>query len=401
MSQEMTPVRMGVLGLGRAFTLMVPTLSGDRRIQLAAGFDTNAAVTSTFAREFGGVAHVSAESLCADPNVEWIYVATPHQLHEEHVSLAAKHGKHVLVEKPMALSLAECTRMQLACKQAGTHLIVGHSHSFNAPVLHARRLIESGRFGRICMIHAMNFTDFLYRPRRPEELDTAQGGGVVFSQAAHQIDIVRMLGGGDVASVYARTGRWDQNRPTEGAYSAILDFESGAFASVTYNGYGYYDTDAQMGWIGEMGKPKSPNTHQMTRQRLRLVLDEAAEAAQKSRRNFGGKDYVPDAGTPPSAFQHFGPVIASCERADLRLTPSGVEIHDIDGVRLDAIKVPSVPRSEVVDELWSVARNGALPVHSAIWSTATMEVCLAILESSRTGGAIILGHQDSTPVIRP
>ena len=46
------------------------------------------------------------------------------------------------------------------------------------------------------MITALNYTDFLYRPRRPEELDTAQGGGAVFNQAAHQVDIVRLLGGG-------------------------------------------------------------------------------------------------------------------------------------------------------------------------------------------------------------
>ena len=69
-----------------------------------------------------------------------------------------------------------------ASERASTRLIVGHSHSFNAPVRLARNLIASGRFGAVRLIQAMNFTDFLYRPRRPEELDTARGGGVVFSQ---------------------------------------------------------------------------------------------------------------------------------------------------------------------------------------------------------------------------
>lgn len=400
MNSDMQPIKMGVLGLGRAFTLMVPTLSRDARVQLVAGFDPNAAAATAFAKAFGGIAHRSAQALCADPDVEWVYVATPHQLHEEHVRLAAAHGKHVLVEKPMALSLADCTGMQQACGQAGTHMVVGHSHSFNTPVLQAKRLIESGQFGRVGMIHAMNFTDFLYRPRRPEELDTARGGGVVFSQAAHQIDIVRMLGGGDVVSVYARTGCWDHKRPTEGAYSAILTFGSGAFASVTYNGYGYFDTDVLMDGIGEMGKPKVKRAHQMTRQRHLATQDEAAETIRKANRNFGGTDYVPDSQQPPAAFQHFGPVVASCEKADLRLTPFGVEVHDINGTRLDAPPVPPVPRSEVIDEMWSVAREGAAPVHSGAWSLATMEVCLAILESNRTGRAIILAHQISTPAVR-
>ena len=72
-------------------------------------------------------------------------------------------------------------------------MIVGHSHSFNAPVLLARALIASGRLGAVRMVHAMQYTDFLYRPRRPEELDTRQGGGVVFSQAAHQAGLFRGL----------------------------------------------------------------------------------------------------------------------------------------------------------------------------------------------------------------
>ena len=106
--------------------------------------------------------------------------------------------------------------------------MVGHSHSFNGPILRTREIIESGAVGRPRMIHALNFTDYMYRPRRPEELDTAQGGGVMFSQAAHQIDIVRLLGGGRVKSVRAATGAWDAARPTEGAYSAFLAFEDGS-----------------------------------------------------------------------------------------------------------------------------------------------------------------------------
>ncbi|MES2482197.1 MAG: Gfo/Idh/MocA family oxidoreductase [Pseudomonadota bacterium] len=391
------PIRLGVLGLGRAFTLMLPTFTREARVKLVAAFDPRASATQAFARDFGGIAHHSPEALCADPATEWIYVATPHQLHVAHVEMAAANGKHVLVEKPMALSLEDCTRMLEASERAGTQLVVGHSHSFNAPVLLARRLVDSGRFGAVRMVHAMNFTDFLYRPRRPEELDTARGGGVVFSQAAHQVDIVRLLAGGLVESVYARTGRWDPGRPTEGAYSALLDFAGGAFASLTYNGYGFYDTDVMMHGIGEMGRPKAPGAHQQTRRKLMAPADEAAEARLKAERNYGGAHYIPDAGEPPAAFQHFGPVIVSCDGADLRLTPTGVEVHHTTGVRLESLPVPPVPRSEVIDELWAVAREGQAPVHGGAWSRATVEVCLAILASARERRAIMLRHQAGLP----
>ena len=103
-----------------------------------------------------------------------------------------------------------------AARTAGMHLIVGHSHSFNRPILRLRELIQGGEFGAVRMISALNYTDFLYRPRRPEELVTEQGGGVVFSQAAHQIDIVRLIGGGRVKSVSAATGAWDPARRDRG-----------------------------------------------------------------------------------------------------------------------------------------------------------------------------------------
>jgi phthalate 4,5-cis-dihydrodiol dehydrogenase len=272
-------------------------------------------------------------------------------------------------------------------------LVVGHSHSFDSPVALALDLIRSGRYGQVQSILAFNFTDFLYRPRRPEELDTAQGGGVVFSQAAHQIDVVRLLAGGLVESVYARTGAWDRGRATEGAYSAMLNFASGAFAQVHYNGYGLFDSDVWMDGVGELGQPKATMTHQATRQKRISSTDEMAEVAQKAARNYGGADYKPTPAQDSVGFQHFGPIIVSCNGADLRLTPHGVEVHHVQGVQLLPCAGQEVPRQEVLDELWSVARSGAQPVHGGAWSKATMEVCLGILASARERKVIMMHHQ--------
>ena len=236
------------------------------------------------------------------------------------------------------------------------HLVVGHSHSFDAPILRTRDLIASGDFGAVRMIHALNYTDFLYRPRRPEELDTAQGGGAVFNQAAHQVDIVRLLGGGRVKTVRAATGAWDATRPTEGAYSALLTFEGGAFASLTYGGYGHFDSDEFQGWIGEMGQAKSP----YAREPHVLRRSPPTRAAFKNARNYGGAAYQP-AAAQDLAHQHFGTVIVSCERADLRPMPNGVMIYQNGTARLDPLPPPAVPRAEVIDELYAavVQRHAA------------------------------------------
>jgi len=380
-------LRLGVAGLGRAFTVMLPTFMRDPRVELVAAADSRAEARQRFAAEFSARTYETVEELCADPAVEIVYVATPHHHHAAHTIFAAQHGKHVLVEKPMALTLDDCATMIAAAKQANVHLIVGHSHSFDAPILRTRELINSGKFGAVRMITALNYTDFLTRPRRPEELDTAQGGGAVFNQAAHQVDIVRLLGGGVVKSVRAITGAWDTTRPTEGAYSALLTFESGAFVSLTYGGYGHFDSDEFAGWIGELGQAKQPYAR-----KPQGFASAADEAAFKNTRNYGGSNYQPPA-AQGLAHQHFGTIIVSCALADLRPTPNGVMVYQNGTARLDPLPPPEVPRAEVIDELYDAVVNGELPLHDGAWAMATTEVCLAILQSSREGRGVTLAHQ--------
>lgn len=388
------PIRLGIAGLGRAFTLMLPTFTADPRISLVAATDLRQDARMRFEADFGAPTYDTVEALCADPSVEAVYVATPHQMHAAHVGAAAGRGKHVLVEKPIAINLEQCRTMIDAVRGAGVQLVVGHSHSFNAPILHARKLIDSAAFGAVRMIHALNYTDYMVRPRRPEELDTAQGGGVIFSQGAHQIDIVRLLGGGRVRSVRAMTGNWDAGRPTEGAYSALLAFADGAFACCTYSGYAHFDSDEFMGFIGEMGLPKDPARYGAMRKALRAAGNIEAESALKAARNYGGSSYTPPVGpVAERRHQHFGSIVVSCERADLRPTPDGVMIYDDDNVRLDPVPVPPVPRSEVIDEFYDAVVHGKPPLHDGEWSQATLEVCLAILDSAQAQAEIALRHQ--------
>src|SRR5205809_180535 len=280
-------LRIGIAGLGRAFTLMLPTLAADQRLELVAAADPRAEATRRFAAEFGARVYASVDELCADEGVEAIYVATPHQHHAAHVALAAARGKHTLVEKPMAITLEECRRMIDAAERANVCLIVGHSHSFDRPILRTREIIDSGTVGRVRMINAQYYTDFLYRPRRPEELATASGGGVVFSQGAHQVDIVRLLGGGHVVSVRALTGAWDPTRPTEGAYAALLTFADGTFASLVYGGYAHFDADEFCAGIGGPGKTKNAGSYGAAPRNLTRASNPDEEHAGKQARNYG------------------------------------------------------------------------------------------------------------------
>jgi phthalate 4,5-cis-dihydrodiol dehydrogenase len=387
-------LRIGAAGLGRAFMLMLPTLVAHPRVRLVAASDPREEARREFAREFGGRAYPTVESMCEADDVDAVYIATPHEMHAEHVIAAAQCGKHVLVEKPMAITLEECEAMNRAARKAGVTLVVGHSHSFDLPFVRARRMIEEGTFGGVRMITALNFTDFLYRPRRPEELDTGKGGGAVFSQGAHQVDVVRLLGGGRVHTVRAYTGKWDASRPTEGAYAAQLRFEDGTFASLVYSGYAHFDSDELVGWIGEMGHRKDPARYGATRAALRNGLSPSQEAELKNQRAYG---MMPSQAAAPVAHNHFGMVIASCDRADLRPMPDGVMVYDDARSWHEPLAPPVVPRGEVIDELADAIAGVRPATHSGEWAMATLEVCLAILESSRTGREVMLAQQVAVP----
>jgi phthalate 4,5-cis-dihydrodiol dehydrogenase len=385
------PLRLGVVGLGRAAGLMIPSLVSRPDVVLTAAADPITAARDRFAAEFGGRTFDDAESLCASGLVDGIYIATPHGQHAADVETAAEHGIHAIVEKPMALTLDDCRRMHAAAARAGTVLVVGHTHAFDPPVALMGRLIASGRYGRLRTVVSMVYTDFLYRPRRPEELDTARGGGIMYNQVPHQLEIVRELTGRSPQSVRAVTGRWDPARPTEGAMSAFLTFDDGAVAQLTYSGYDRFDTDEFHDWVGESGETKSGDRHGHTRLALRAnAPDPETERRLRETSGYGGRGVRRSSG--PAHEPHFGFLLASCEGADLRAAPDGVTVYADDGVST----IPTSParvhpnKAPVIDEFYDAVVNGIPARHDGLWATATMGCALALIASAASGREIAL-----------
>src|SRR5262249_35375165 len=137
------------------------------------------------------------------------------------------------------------------------------------------QLIASGELGRLALVSASAYTDFLYRPRRPEELVTDQGGGIMFNQVPHQVDAARLVAGGMATSVRAAAWSLDPARPTEGCYAAFVTFEGGAVASLAYSGYDHLDSaDLAAGRVSE-----DPRRYGAARRALRAVHGPDEEAA--------------------------------------------------------------------------------------------------------------------------
>lgn len=327
----MKKLRIAAAGLGRAFSLTAPALR-DPRVALTGGADPRPEARERFGREFGCKAFATAEELCRE-DFDLLYVATPHEAHVAPALAALAAEKHVLVEKPMALSEEDCWKMVEAARKAGRLLFIGPSHSYDPPILKALEL--SRQLGGVRMITALNYTDFMTRRRR-EPGDTA-----LVNQAPHQVDIVRLLAGSPVRSVRAFADSQG------GAYSAVLGFASGAMATLSYSGYGHFRSNEFMQGVGELGKRGA-------------------------------------------AHPHFGLFIASCEKGDLLPRTDGVMVYGAGEPRLEAVPVPPIPRQEVIDELYAAIVDGKPPLHSGEWGLETMQVCLAMQRSAREGKEISL-----------
>jgi phthalate 4,5-cis-dihydrodiol dehydrogenase len=384
---DASPIGLGIAGLGMAGAVMVQAAAAHRGYVLRAAADPHPAPREAFARDHNAAAYIDIRELVADPAVEMVYIATPHQFHKPHAVLAAEHGKHVILEKPMALTLADCDAIIAAAERHKVHLLIGHTHAFDPPVRIMRDVIASGEMGRLGMIHSFNYTNFLYRPRRPEELDTSQGGGILFNQVPHQIDTARLLAGGLVRSVRAQVTALDPSRPTEGSCAALLQFENGVAASLIYSGYDHFDSDEWHFGISERGTPKA-----IDHGAARRVLAKAKNEARSRIENYAYGSST--AGLPPHQ-PHFGVTIVTCAAGDMRASADGLTIYDSNGMR--EILIPrgdGMPgRREALDDMRGAIRSGRRPLHDGHWGKATVEVALAVLRSAQEGREIGLEHQ--------
>lgn len=155
-------LRIGVIGLGLAGGIMVPVIVAHPRLNLVAAADPNPLLRKRFADDLGLPTFVDAEALLDSGLVDAVYIATPHRLHCEQVISAARRGKHVVVEKPMALDLVSCDQMNDAVQRNGVVLIVGHTHSFDPAIGVMRDYSVQRTLGAISMLAMWNYTDFLW-----------------------------------------------------------------------------------------------------------------------------------------------------------------------------------------------------------------------------------------------
>ncbi len=227
------PFRIALVGCGRISANHFDAIARVDGLELVAVCDVVEA-RARAAGERTGVPHfTSYERMLQEAACDVVVIATPSGLHPQHGVLAARAGKHVVSEKPMAISLAAADELVKVCDDAGVHLFVVKQNRLNATVQLLKRAIDRGRFGRIYMANAT------VRWSRPQEYyDQASwrgtwefDGGAFMNQASHYVDLMHWLVG-PVEGVMAKTATMARRIEAEDSGAAVLKFRSGAIGVI-------------------------------------------------------------------------------------------------------------------------------------------------------------------------
>jgi 1,5-anhydro-D-fructose reductase (1,5-anhydro-D-mannitol-forming) len=230
---ETTVLRWGMIGastIGREW--MAPAIAAQPDSVVAAVASANPERARAFASEIGvAKAYGSAADLVADPEIDVVYISTTNELHEPYAVAAAEAGKHVLSEKPLALSLAGARRMVEACRAAGVMMGTNH-HLRNAATHRAMRdLVRTGAIGQpraARVFHAVYLPPHLqgWRIDRPEA-----GGGVILDITVHDADTLRFVLGAEPMEVTAMAASQGMGRAgLEDAIMGVMRFDNGVLA---------------------------------------------------------------------------------------------------------------------------------------------------------------------------
>jgi UDP-N-acetyl-2-amino-2-deoxyglucuronate dehydrogenase len=223
--------------------------------RLAAVCDPDRARADAIAGKYGVPAFYDLDALLASDAIDVVSILTPSGMHADHAIAAANAGKHVVVEKPMALRLDDADRMIAACDRARVKLFVVKQNRLNVPVVKAREAFDAGRLGKMVLgtVRVRWRRDQSYYDQDSWRGTWAQDGGVLANQASHHVDLLEYFMG-DVVSVHARATRTLVDIEAEDTAIATLQFASGALGIVeATNAARPRDLEGSLSLLGEGG----------------------------------------------------------------------------------------------------------------------------------------------------
>ncbi len=239
-------IRYGILGFGlHAVRRLMPGFADARHCTVTGLWRRDSRKALEAVRQhpkFPLKSYETPDALCASPDIDAIFVASPDALHLEHVLTAVRHGKPVLCEKPMAMNAREAEQMIEAAEKAGVLLGVAQNFRFEASVNRLRDAIAAGTLGRPLLARSEFHYFMRHHPRKWLKDPSLACGGPVGDVAVHCIDALRYILRDDVTSVFGRALYDRESGAVEAAATLLLEFKKGTIADVTVSTRAEYRT---------------------------------------------------------------------------------------------------------------------------------------------------------------
>ena len=236
--KKLQPLKMAILGFGLfGESSLYPAFQKSSFASLSGITKTNPEVAKSKAAELNipiGVAYKDRQELLENNEIEAIFIATPNQFHCVNAIECLKAGKHVILEKPMAMNVQECEKILNTVKETGKTLMIAHCLRFNSTLNHVHDLIVKNTFGSLVSISADFYSNGL-ASKRPWKYDwTLAGGGAAFDLGVHMVDSIRYLNPSPIKQV-ARAVLPYPKQPTEVDEMAtfLLTFENNVLGKAT------------------------------------------------------------------------------------------------------------------------------------------------------------------------
>ncbi|HVB32645.1 MAG TPA: Gfo/Idh/MocA family oxidoreductase [Gemmatimonadaceae bacterium] len=253
---------IALVGCGRISKNHFDAIAQTDGLRLVGVADVEEARARAAGEEQGVPWFTSLEELLRVQPCDIVALCTPSGVHAPQGILAARAGRHVLSEKPMATSLGAADDLVEACDRAGVQLFVVKQNRLNPPIQLLRRAVDKGRFGRIYMA---NVTVRWQRPQEYYDAAPWRGtwefdGGAIMNQASHYVDLMQWLVG-PVDSVVAKTATQARRIEAEDSGAAVLRFRSGALGVIEVNVLTYpRNLEGSLTILGEKGSVKIGGT---------------------------------------------------------------------------------------------------------------------------------------------
>jgi phthalate 4,5-cis-dihydrodiol dehydrogenase len=228
---------VGIIGAGYFGDCHARAISALCGLRLAAICDSDLARARRLASEHGGVAATDWRQLLADAAIDVAVIATPHHLHMPMAIAAAEAGKHILLEKPMGRTVAECTAIMTAADRNQVKLMIGQLLHFALPSLIARKILKSGELGQPIAGTSTLIKLWMESNRRDWHLDVTTGGGMLMTAGIHALDLLVWFMGAPVESISAVAGALLHAQSADDSAVLLLRFPGGRFGQVSSLGY--------------------------------------------------------------------------------------------------------------------------------------------------------------------